>query len=305
MAAWHHEEGRSENHPPVLLAVLAHPDDETFGTGGTLAYYARRGVKVYLICATRGEAGEVDEEHLRGFRSIAERREHELRCAAGHLGLAGVYFLNYRDSGMPGTPDNEHPRALAAQPVEKVAAEVAHYIRSLRPQVVITFDPIGGYRHPDHIAIHKAATAAFHLAADTNFPDPEGLPPYQPARLYYQTLPRKFLRFVVKILRLIGRDPHRFGRNKDIDLAAVAEVDFPIHAVIDYRSVADIRDRASRCHASQGGGSLTGGLFGPIRRYFASKEMYMQAFPEPNGNVERDLFAGVVDLPPSSHRDTI
>jgi LmbE family N-acetylglucosaminyl deacetylase len=287
---------------PALLAVLAHPDDETFGTGGTLAYYARRGVKVYLVCATRGEAGEVDEEYLRGFQSIGERREHELRCAAEHLGLAGVFFLNYRDSGMPGAADNSHPRALAAQPVEKVAGEVAHYIRKLHPQVVITFDPIGGYRHPDHIAIHKAATTAFHLAGDRSFSDPEGLPPYQPARLYYQTIPRRFLRFIVWLLRLVGRDPRRFGRNKDIDLASIAEVDFPTHAIIDYRAVADIRDRASRCHASQGGSSLTGGLFGPIRRYFASKELYMQAYPEPNGKVERDLFAGVTALPPFQRR---
>ncbi len=297
------EESSKPNRKPVLLAVLAHPDDETFGTGGTLAYYARRAVDVYLICATRGEAGEVDEEYLRGYRSIAERREHELRCAAGHLGLAGVYFLNYRDSGMPGAPDNAHPLALAAQPVEKVAAEVAHFIRRLQPQVVITFDPVGGYHHPDHIAIHKATNAAFQLVADPSFSDPEGLPPYQPARLYYQTIPRQFLRFIVRVLRLVGRDPRKFGRNKDIDLAAIAEVDFPTHAVIDYRAVADIRDQASRCHASQGGSSLTGGLFGPIRRYFASKELYMQAYPAPNGSGERDLFAGVIDLPPLRRRD--
>lgn len=281
----------------VLLAVLAHPDDETFGAGGTLAYYARRGVKVYLVCATRGEAGEVDERFLRGYQSIAERREHELRCAAGHLGLSEVYFLDYRDSGMPGWPENDHPLALAAQPVEKVAIEVSHYIRNLQPQVVITFDPIGGYGHPDHIAIHQATTAAFELAANADHADPQGLPPYQSAKLYYQTIPRKFLRFVVRFLRLIGRDPHQFGRNRDIDLAAIAELDFPTHAIIDYRAVADIRDLASLCHASQGGSSLTGGLFGPIRRYFASKELYMRAYPTPNGKVERDLFEDVVDLP--------
>ncbi len=72
---------------PVLLTVLAHPDDETFGTGGTLALYARRGVKVYLICATRGEVGEVDEKYMQGFNSVAERRVDELRCAAGLLGI--------------------------------------------------------------------------------------------------------------------------------------------------------------------------------------------------------------------------
>jgi len=282
----------------VLLAVLAHPDDETFGIGGTLAYYARRDVKVYLVCATRGESGEVDEQYLSGYQSIAERREHELRCAAGHLRLSGVFFLNYRDSGMPGWPENEHPLALAAQPVDKVAGEVAHYIRKLKPQVVITFDPIGGYRHPDHIAIHQATTIGFRLAADASYIDPEGLPPFQAAKLYYQTIPHKFLRFIVRILRLIGRNPHQFGRNHDIDLAAVAEADFPTNAIIDYRAVADIRDMASRCHASQGGSALIGGLFGPIRRFFAAKELYMRAYPDMNGKVEHDLFDGVVELPP-------
>ena len=148
----------------ILLAVLAHPDDETFGTGGTLALYARSGAEVHLICATRGEVGEMDPKLLRGFDSIAERREHELRCAAELLGLSGVHFLGYRDSGMPGSPDNSHPNALAAQPLDKVAADVAQWIHALKPQVVITFDPIGGYRHPDHIAIQKATVKAFEDA---------------------------------------------------------------------------------------------------------------------------------------------
>jgi N-acetyl-1-D-myo-inositol-2-amino-2-deoxy-alpha-D-glucopyranoside deacetylase len=87
----------------TLLAVLAHPDDESFGMGGTLALYASRGVDVYLVCATRGEVGEADEKHLKDFSSIGEMREAELRCAAGILGLKGVFFLGYRDSGMPGS----------------------------------------------------------------------------------------------------------------------------------------------------------------------------------------------------------
>jgi LmbE family N-acetylglucosaminyl deacetylase len=98
----------------VLLAVLAHPDDETFGMGGTLALYARKDLEVHLICATRGEAGTVDPKFLEGFVSIGDRRESELCCAADLLGLAGVHFLGYRDSGMPGSPDNFRPKALAA-----------------------------------------------------------------------------------------------------------------------------------------------------------------------------------------------
>jgi N-acetyl-1-D-myo-inositol-2-amino-2-deoxy-alpha-D-glucopyranoside deacetylase len=116
----------------TLLAVLAHPDDESFGMGGTLALYARRGVDVYLICATRGE-GRDGPQSYGGYTTIAERREAELRCAAENLGLKGVYFLDYRDSGMPGSPDNQHPQALVAQPLEQVAGDVVHYIRVCKP----------------------------------------------------------------------------------------------------------------------------------------------------------------------------
>jgi len=93
-----------------ILAVLAHPDDESFGMGGTLAYYAQRGVKIHLVCATRGEVGEVEPEYLAEYQSIAELREAELRCAAEHLGIDGLHLLDYRDSGMPGTAHNRHPQ---------------------------------------------------------------------------------------------------------------------------------------------------------------------------------------------------
>ena len=288
----------SERKRPVLLAVLAHPDDETFGMGGTIAYYARRGVDAYLICATRGEAGDMDPALLQGYDSIAERREVELRCAAGKLGLRKVIFLDYRDSGMPGSPDNSHARALVAQPRERVAEKIARHIRQLKPQVVVTFDPIGGYHHPDHIAIHQATVRAFDLAGDPAAATLQDLPVFTPDKLYYQTIPRKFMRLMMRIMRLLGRDPHKFGKNKDIDLAAIAEVDFPTHAVIDYRTVADIRDEAAACHASQSAGSLTGGVFGWLRRMIASKEIYMRAVPPPDGKVERDLFQDIAELPP-------
>ncbi len=270
--------------------MLAHPDDETFGTGGTLALYARTGAEVHLVCATRGEVGEMDPKLLRGFDSIAERREHELRCAAELLGLSGVHFLGYRDSGMPGSPDNSHPKALAAQPLDKVAADVAEFIRTLQPQVVITFDPIGGYRHPDHIAIQQATVKAFEEAIQPQNGS------YRPKRLYFQTIPRGFLRFVVRVLPLVGRNPRKFGQNGDIDLVSIAEVNFPIHATIDYRSVADIRDEASRCHESQGGASMTSsGWIGKLRQWFLAKEQYMRAYPPAAAGEKRatDLFAGI------------
>ena len=247
--------------PPVLLAVMAHPDDETFGTGGTLALYARRGVRVYLICATRGEVGEMSPELLQGFASVGDRREHELRCAAEKLGLADVFFLGYRDSGMPGSIDNSHPHSLASTPLDEVAAEVTYFIRKLHPQVVLTFDPIGGYRHPDHIATHNATVRAFEAANNPDeYPDSEHLPPYKPQKLYFSTFPRTFLRIGIFLMRLAGQDPRHLGINKDVDMVSIAEVSFPINARINYKPVSEVRDRAAQCHESQGGGRMMGGI---------------------------------------------
>jgi N-acetyl-1-D-myo-inositol-2-amino-2-deoxy-alpha-D-glucopyranoside deacetylase len=263
---------------PTLLAVLAHPDDESFGMGGTLALYAARGADVYLVCATRGEVGMVDPEHMQGFNTTAELRESELRCAAAQLGLKKVFFLDYRDSGMPGSPDNRHPDAQVAHPVEEVAGHVVKYIRELKPDAVLTFDPIGGYRHPDHIHIHNATVLAFEKADDASF-DPEKGPPFKPRALYYHVFPRLFLRMATRIMPLFGQDPRKFGRNQDVDLKSLADVEFPTHVKIDIRSVSAVKDAASMCHASQGGAQMRRGLMGFVTRMFGEHEEYMQAQP--------------------------
>lgn len=285
---------QNNTHTPTLLAVLAHPDDESFGMGGTLALYAQRGAAVHLVCATRGEAGTVDESYLQGYASVAERREAELRCAASKLGLAGVHFLDYRDSGMPGSPDNGHPRALVAAPLDEVATQVAETIRRFKPQVVLTFDPIGGYKHPDHIAIHQATVLAFERAADPAFINE--LPPHRADKLYFHVIPRGFLRFAVRAMPLLGMDPRHSGRNRDIDLASLAqEGAFPIHARINYSHVAAQKDAASLCHASQLAGA--GLRRGPMRwamTLFGKNDYFMRALPPVrNGNKETDLLEGV------------
>jgi LmbE family N-acetylglucosaminyl deacetylase len=283
-----------ESQKQILLAVLAHPDDESFGMGGTLAFYAQRGVEVHLVCATRGEAGQVAAEFLDGFDSVADRREHELHCAAGVLELSSVHFLDYRDSGMQGSDDNQHPDALTAAPVEEVATKIARYIRQMRPQVILTHDPIGGYKHPDHIAVHKACVEAFHLSSSEAFQDE--LPPHQPQKLYYHVISKGLLRFGVRVLPLFGKDPHHYGRNGDVDLVELVEDgDFPIHAEIDIRSVEEIKDAASACHVSQLHGSTPrrGPLNWFMRRY-SKKEQFMRAFPPAEvGLREKDLFAGI------------
>ena len=276
----------------TLLAVLAHPDDESFGLGGTLALYARRGYDTYLVCATRGEVGMVDD--LGGHASIAELRESELRCAAKHLGLTGVYFLGYRDSGMPGSDDNRHPNAHVAHPVEEVAGRVVKYIRELKPDVVLTFDPIGGYKHPDHIQIHRATALAFDRADDASF-HPEAGAPFQPRALYFQVFPRGFLKWATRLLPLFGKDPAKFGRNGDINLKELAEVDFPVHARLDIRSVSEVKREAGACHASQGGVGMRRGLMGFVTTVFGEHEDYMRAYPPVDTGFTRlrDLFDGI------------
>jgi len=278
----------------VLLAVFAHPDDESFGTGGTLAYYAEQGVEVHLVCATKGEAGQMDADCLDGFKTIAERRVSELRCAAGILGLSGVHLLNYRDSGMPGSADNQHPQALINAPLDEVAQQIAHYIRMLHPQVVITFDPIGGYKHPDHIHIHKATVQAFQLAADPSFY--YDIPPYQAQKLYYHVMPKRMMKVGVRLMQLFGRDPRRFGRNGDIDLLELVEAgDFPVHAEINTRSVEEKRAAAANCHASQLGGMPRRGPVGWLLQRFGGQEQFMRAAPPVQGKLrEKDLFEGII-----------
>lgn len=263
---------------PVILAVLAHPDDESFGMGGTLALYAKRGADVYLVCATRGEVGAADAEYMQGFATVAEMRESELRCAASHLGLKDVFYLGYRDSGMHGSAENKHPNAQVAHPVEEVAVKVLKYIRELKPDAVITFDPIGGYRHPDHIHIHQATVLAFEKAGDASF-HPEAGSPFQGGKLYFHTFSRLMLKILVNLMPLIGKNPRKFGRNGDIDMKSLAEVDFPTHVRIDTSSVTAIKSAASACHASQGGRQMRAGLMGMVMRLLPEKEEFMQAYP--------------------------
>ena len=264
--------------PKTILAVLAHPDDESFGLGGTLALYAGKGHNTYYLCATRGEAGTVDEEHLRGFSSTAEMRTDELMRAAKHLGLKDVFFLGYRDSGMPGTEENKHPDAQINHSIDEVASRVVKYIRELKPDVVLTHDPIGGYKHPDHIHIHKATKLAFEKADDASF-HPEAGSPFKPRGLYYQVYSRRWLRLIVRLMRLFGKDPTKYGRNADVNLLELAEVDFPIHVRLDTRPVRDIKLNASAQHASQGGTQIRRGWMGMMARIFGEREEFMRAYP--------------------------
>jgi LmbE family N-acetylglucosaminyl deacetylase len=264
--------------PKTILAVLAHPDDESFGLGGTLALYARKGYDTYYLCATRGEAGTVDQEHLNGFKDTAEMRSDELMRAAKVLGLKGVFFLGYRDSGMPGTQENKHLDAQINHSLDEVAGRVVKYMRELKPDIVLTHDPIGGYKHPDHIHLHKATKLAFEKADDASF-HPEAGAPFQPRALYYQVFPRGYLKWAVRLMPLFGQDPTKYGRNKDVNIKELVEVDFPVHVRLDIGPVVDVKFEAGAQHASQGGGQTRRGLFGLFARLWRDREDYMREYP--------------------------
>src|SRR5437764_14408939 len=110
--------------PRTLLVVYAHPDDESFGNAGTIARYSAAGVAVHYACATRGECGSVTPALLDGYADTGALRTAELTCAARTLGLAAIHFLGYRDSGMAGTPENQHPDALAQAPLGRVTGQL-------------------------------------------------------------------------------------------------------------------------------------------------------------------------------------
>ena len=284
---------RAPTRKRVLLACYAHPDDESFGpSGATLAKYASEGVDVHLICATKGEEGAADPEHMEGHDSVAKMRAAELACAAKHLGLTAIHYLGYRDSGMPGSPANIHPQALAAAHQERVAAQVRSIIRQWKPQVVTTFDPAGGYHHPDHLAIHAATVTAF-LGEAVLSSGRSDLQPHRPTKLYFSVFSTRLLRFAVRLMPLFGQDPRAFGRNGDIDLFRVAMDTFPIHARIDVRTATARKWHAAACHRSQQGPQSSGWLHWVLQRS-GHVETFMRAFPKPSpGLSEKDLFTDI------------
>lgn len=276
-----------------LLIAYAHPDDESFGLGGLIARCVAEGVDVYLICATNGECGTVKPEMLNGYKSIAELRLAELDCAAEKLGLRHVYKLGYRDSGMMGSETAQHPDCLWQADPAQVTRDVVTVMREVRPQVVITFNRYGGYGHPDHIAIQRAATEAFTLASDPAYIT-DGQTPYTPQKLYYSSIPRRQIQLAIMMLRLRQRDPRRVGKNHDIDVVAILENADPTHTRIDIRRYHGAWQDASQCHASQLGGGSLNPIPMRLRKWLMPYQEFTRIHPSPNGGRERDLFAGVV-----------
>lgn len=242
-----------DNNRLTLMAVFAHPDDESFGIGGTLARYsADPAVRVVLVCATRGEAGEISDPALSTSERLGQVREAELRCACQTLGVDALYFLDYRDSGMAGTPENEHPQALVRADFDEVVGRIVAHIRRERPDVVVTFDENGGYGHPDHIAIHYHTKEAFAAAADpARYPEQieGGLGPHQARKLYYTAIPSRFFRGVAAKMQAMGVEiPERYLKRLEDGIGLPDDACTTDIFVQDFW---ETKQAAIQCHATQ------------------------------------------------------
>jgi LmbE family N-acetylglucosaminyl deacetylase len=223
-----------------LMAVLAHPDDESLGMGGTLARYASEGVDIFLLTATRGDSGRYrgyrlgDPQHP-GSSALANIREAELRAAASALGVREVFLLDYQDQHL----DRANPR--------EVITTIVQHLRRVQPDVVVTFGPDGAYGHPDHIAISQFTTAAIIAAAFTAFPD-AGIAaprPHAVSKFYYIAWPQStWTAYQAAFRKLVSTVD-------GVERQAVPWPDWEITSVIDTRNFWPTVWRAISCHESQ------------------------------------------------------
>ncbi|HQY32213.1 MAG TPA: PIG-L family deacetylase, partial [Thermomicrobiales bacterium] len=158
--------------PVRMLVYFAHPDDESFGFAGSLSMLADMGAQLTYVCATRGEVGEILVDGLTTPDQLGPYREGELRAALKIIGVQDLRLLGYRDSGMAGTPPNEHPAAFVNQDPELVATRVADIILETKPQIMLLYGPDGIYGHPDHVFAHVTGMPAIAQAAARGYQIP-------------------------------------------------------------------------------------------------------------------------------------
>lgn len=176
----------------TLFAIFPHPDDETFSAGGLMAAAVDQGFRVVLDCVTRGESGESSNPEFDTPEKLGQARELELAKAMESLGVTEIRHLGYRDSGMAGSPEAQHPEAFLQASIESVSERLGVEIRELRPSIILTFGEDGVYGHPDHIHTFHAVTRAVLLAADSNALPGQGAP-WRTPELYFCTAPREEL----------------------------------------------------------------------------------------------------------------
>lgn len=277
------------------MTVHAHPDDESSKGAATVARYRAQGVGTALVCCTGGEAGDIlnpamDRPEVR--ENLHAVRLEELERATKIIGYDDVFLLGYRDSGMPDTPENEHPDNFANADLDEAIGRLVALIRRQRPHVIVTYsDDQQGYQHPDHIRVNEISVPAFELAAD---PDayPDLGEPWQPLKLYYTTWSSRRIRAMHQaFLDLSLESPYDdrwFSRPSDDDR---------ITTRIDVRDYYDVRCEALRAHATQVDPTspFWFGLPNDVAAAAYPWDDYILARSHVDSEVpEDDLFAGIV-----------
>ncbi|MGW0735094.1 N-acetyl-1-D-myo-inositol-2-amino-2-deoxy-alpha-D-glucopyranoside deacetylase [Streptomyces sp. NPDC002851] len=292
-----------------LLLVHAHPDDESINNGATMAKYTAEGARVALVTCTLGEEGEVipaSLAHLAADRedTLGPHRIGELRAAMKELGVADHRFLGgpgrFRDSGMMGAEQNDREGAFWSTPVDDAAAPLVEVIRALRPQVLITYDPDGGYGHPDHIQAHRVAMRAADLAAEGAYRKDLG-DPHDIAKIYWNRVPRTAAerRFAELCEHALPGLPWDAAAQVN-DVPGVVP-DELVTTEVDGTAYADRKAAAMHAHATQ---IEVSGPWFALSNHLAQPifgvEYYELARGEsgaPEGERETDLFAGIPGIP--------
>jgi N-acetyl-1-D-myo-inositol-2-amino-2-deoxy-alpha-D-glucopyranoside deacetylase len=238
-----------------LLLVHAHPDDEAINNGATMARYAAEGAHVTLVTCTLGEQGEVippELAHLTG-EALGAHRRRELGAAMREVGVHDFRSLGgvgrHQDSGMMGLPENDNPRSFWRADVDEAAADLVQVIREVRPQVLVTYDPNGGYGHPDHIQAHRVAMRAADLAAEPGF-RPELGAPWTITKIYWNRVPRSVAEEGFARLKDV-LDELPFPASAAVDDVPGVVDDARITTEIDGTAFAAAKAAAMRAHATQ------------------------------------------------------
>lgn len=271
-----------------LLAIFAHPDDEG-AIAGTLAHYAHQGTEVILLCATKGEAGEISDPALATPENLAAVRAAELQAACDIIGIRQLHFLGYRDSGMVDTAPNEDPRALVQADPEEVVGQIVTLMRQLQPDVVITFEPYGWYGHPDHQVISKWATAAYEQVGDAAaYPDMG--PPWQPQRLFHAVLPVSKFQIMAEYSQADNPGDGGFE-----PLAIQKEVEAQITHTLDVHDLLETKKAAMWAHRTQfGEDNWFRTLPEEITRQVWGDEYFIQVYPPLTNKPGQPLSVGLL-----------
>lgn len=291
-----------------LLLVHAHPDDETIGTGATMALYAAQGRSVTLVTCTAGEMGEVlvpELAHLAADQEdrLGEHRKGEIADALAILGVTDHRWLGgfgkYRDSGMQWhddgyavAADDTHHNAFWNADLEQAANDLVSIIREVKPQVVVTYNPFGGYGHPDHIQAHRVTMYAVQLAGATSHRRDLG-EAWQVSKIYWSAISARRIQEGIDALTAEGEDPEFLSR-----VMLMASPDGDLAAAVDATEMAEKKVAAFRAYPTQ---IAADGPFFQMRQGQGDRgwgeEVYALAVgakgPVGADGLEADLFAGI------------